>query len=142
MKKWLALALAFMALAWVSSCGQPPAADQAADLRLKASLFTAANRLNACLREQPPPGAELDDAQLLEYCFRDRPGKLEPFKDYNLRVRRAGGIAVMLVCTPDGEKALMEYAVCTRELYRNYRNATPPQPCEFTMDPARECPAD
>ncbi len=76
---------------------------------------------------------------LIQAATAHDPSLLEPFDGYHLEAGIQGEFGVVLVCTADGSRALLEDAGCTAALdAARYREA-PPTPCVFTIDPVCIC---
>lgn len=103
-------------------------------------LGSALTKLSAAaestVRYKAPPPA-LTDRELLVFATRHNPNLLAPFDDYTLLVLREDRHAVVLVCTKDGQKALMEDAGCSAELDARHWESS--RTCGFTVKPAVVC---
>ncbi|MDO9082484.1 MAG: hypothetical protein Q7U56_04300 [Humidesulfovibrio sp.] len=82
----------------------------------------------------------MSDDELLRYATSNNPKKLDPFVDYTLKVKRQNGHAAVLVCTADGQTALLEDAGCTFKMEQHHWKASPALPCDFTLDLDTVCP--
>jgi len=88
-----------------------------------------------------PASDTLSDAEFLAQSVAHDPGLLAPFSAYQIKAKRQGGHAVILVCPQDGAIALLEDAGCTAAMDRHRWRDNPKSPCIFTVDLARLCPA-
>ncbi|BBL70723.1 hypothetical protein MoryE10_13290 [Methylogaea oryzae] len=78
-----------------------------------------------------------DDATILKNATSPDPTLLAPvFKRYLLKTQYQQPYAVLLVCSKDGKRALMEDAGCSARLDRQVRS---PAPCEFTLRVENGC---
>lgn len=110
--------------------------SRAAEAEKMYILGSALTKLSASVEatvryEDPPQG--ISDKELLDLSTKHDPGLIEPFVDYNLRVSRQDGHAVVLVCDKDGKDGLLEDAGCSSEMDKHLWKETPPRPCEFTI---------
>lgn len=82
-----------------------------------------------------PPTEE--DAVLLRQATAHDPALLAPaFDPYLLRVQFQQPFAVLLLCTKDGRRAIMEDVGCSARLDRQVRGDAP---CEFTLRVSKGC---
>jgi hypothetical protein len=58
--------------------------------------------------------------------------------DYRIRMRADDRHAIVLMCSRDGKRALVEDAACTAGPDARHWEQTP-APCEFTLTAARAC---
>ena len=105
-------------------------------------LASALTKLSAVVEsavgfKDPPPG--LTDAGLVAFATQHDPTLRVPFEGYTLRTLRRDPHAAVLVCTPDGTRALLEDAGCSAALDKHRWKDDPPTPCEFTLDLAAVC---
>jgi hypothetical protein len=83
----------------------------------------------------------LSEEELLDFATRDDPSLREPFVQHKLHVLRQGKNSAVLVCTPDGRRALLEDAGCTGRFERHWWREDPSKSCAFTLDLAATCGA-
>jgi hypothetical protein len=105
-------------------------------------LASALTKLSAAVEsavgfKDPPAG--ITDAGLVEFATQHDPTLRTPFEGYTLRTLRRDPHAAVLVCTPDGKRALLEDAGCSAALDKHRWKDDPPTPCEFTLDLAAVC---
>lgn len=83
-------------------------------------------------------GAPTDnDAVILQNATRHNPRLLAPeLKSYLLKVRYQNPYAVLLLCSKDGNRAIMEDAGCSARLDRQVTHVAP---CEFTLRVSQGC---
>lgn len=105
-------------------------------------LASALTKLSAAVESavgfKDPPAA-ISDADLIVFATQHDPTLRAPFAGYRLRVLRRDPHAAVLVCTPDGQRALLEDAGCSAALDTHRWKDAPPTPCEFTVDLAAVC---
>lgn len=77
------------------------------------------------------------DAIILQKATHHDPRLLAPeFESYILKVQYQSPYAVLLLCSKDGTRAIMEDAGCSARLDRRVTHAAP---CEFTLHVIRDC---
>ena len=112
------------------------------DVEQMYGLASALTKLSAAVESavgfKDPPGG-LADAGLVEFATQHDPTLRAPFEGYTLRTLRQPPHAAVLVCTPDGQRALLEDAGCSAALDVHRWKDDPPTPCEFTLDLASVC---
>lgn len=81
-------------------------------------------------------GATLEsgERQFLEKVSAKEPSHLRYLdsKGYKTRVAIMNGHAVLLLCTPDGKRALFETIACAHKKPKRHKDASIPMACEFT----------
>ncbi len=101
-------------------------------LRLGSALTKLSAAVENSVRYKNPP-PDLSDAELLALATQHDPALLDPFRDYAVRVLRQDRHAIVLVCTQDRQRGLLEDAGCTGKLDKQSWKENPPQPCEFGL---------
>ena len=81
----------------------------------------------------------MSDEELLALSTQHDPSLLEPFKAYLVKVLRENRHAVVLVCSKDGMKGLLEDAACSRPMDKHLWKLEPPAPCQFTLSVTAVC---
>lgn len=114
-----------------ASCGFTQEKIDSETMHIKASALTKlSSAMEATVRhDSPPPG--LSEQELLKLAAKHDPALLENFKEYRLRVFTYNRHAVVMVCVPTGNVALLEDAGCTGKM--DYQRWKTPAPCEFTI---------
>ena len=130
-----ALALVVLIVAGCGSLGQVDDAETMS--QLGSELTYLSRSVDAQLLEEPV-GSAVSDNELLARSTAHDPGLLSPFKEYELRVLRGGTAAVLLVCTKDAARGLLEDAGCTARLDNSLWKRSN-APCTFTIDPSVAC---
>lgn len=93
-------------------------------------------KLDGCIRyENPPLG--LSDKKLIAYCTKRTPRLATALDGYVVKVKRNNTNAILLVCSPDERKALLEDTACTKRFdHQHWENTVP---CEFTLKLPEAC---
>ena len=103
---------------------------------LAATASDLARSVMQFAKNNPAEAALLDDQELVRRATAFDPNLLESYKGYVVRGTVDG---VILVCTGDGGRGLLEDAECSDKvdklLWSDY-NA----PCQFTLKPETACP--
>lgn len=107
---------------------------------LASALTKLSSAVESTVRYKSPPEATSDDG-LLAMATRHDPQLLTPFAPYQLKVLREERHAIVLVCTRDGKKALLEDAGCTAKFDVYLWQMTPPKSCAFTLSVQEVCAA-
>lgn len=76
---------------------------------------------------KPDPG--MSDEEFLKKATEHDPGLLKPFEGYKLRVLRQDGHVSILICTSDGDQALLQDVGCTNKFDNHIWQKEPPCPC-------------
>jgi hypothetical protein len=107
-------------------------------LQLGSALTKLSKAVEYTVRYTNPPEG-LSDQELLTRATQEDPTLLEPFKGFTVRVLRQDRHAIVLVCTLDRQRALLEDAGCTAKLDKHSWEEN--QRCEFTLSVSTVCPA-
>mgnify|MGYP001584438197 FL=1 len=110
-------------------------------LILGSALTKLSATVESTVRYKSPP-EDISDAELLTLSTKHDPPLLAPFEDYTMRVLQQDKHAIVLVCTKDGQRALLEDAGCTAELDKHLWKERPAKPCEFTLSIHAVCGAN
>ncbi|BCS89633.1 hypothetical protein [Pseudodesulfovibrio sediminis] len=100
------------------------------------SLTTAAQGYETYMKPDPA----MSDQAFLEAATANDPSLLTPFADYKLDVERQDGFVSILVCTPDGSKALLQDVGCTGEFDLPLWENDEPIPCDMVPSAFSLCP--
>lgn len=76
----------------------------------------------------------ISDNELLLRSSKNDHGLLEPFDEYNLKIKKDNKNVIILVGTKDGEKCLLEDASWTYELDKKHWKSPVTVPFKFTID--------
>lgn len=123
----------------LSACDDDKKAESEAMLAKAAQVTKLSKMLEATVRYKHPP-ADLDEQALLELATENDPKILDDFAGLKVRVLARERHGLVLICSQDGQRRLMEDAACTVEFdAHHWKEAT--QPCDFTLDTRTLCPA-
>jgi len=107
---------------------------------IKASQLTKLSAaVESTVRYKNPP-ADLDEHDLLMLATQHDPQLLENFSGFKVRALSEERHSVVLVCTEDGLRGLMEDAACTPALDRHHWRDSGSPPCDFTVETVSACP--
>ncbi|WP_412499974.1 hypothetical protein [Shewanella chilikensis] len=105
--------------------------------QLAPALTKVTSAAEATIRYENHP-ANLDGQTLLALATAHDASLLEPFSQYQLHLFRIEDHALLLLCSADGERALMEDSGCTAKLDKQqWQQGT--SPCETSIAPANIC---
>ena len=132
-------ALILFSFALFAGCAGTTVEPRDDELLIKASALTkvAAALESAVKFKDAPP--QLSEAELLHYATTHDPDLLQPFQGYVLRARRVGDMTSVLLCTKDGQSALIEDSGCTARSDLHLWDRSPPVTCVFQLDLAAVC---
>jgi hypothetical protein len=135
MKKLTIRAALLLLLSACTTTGGP--VQREAMLTQASALTKLSSAMESLIRYgQPQPG--LDDATLLAEGTREDPALMTPFAGFKVRVLNKDRHAVVLVCTKDGQRALLEDAGCTGKMDVHHWELAA-APCEFSVSVANAC---
>ena len=120
-------------------CSLCPPVNVEKMLELGSALTKLSTAVESTVRYKNPP-AGISDEDLLVMASQQDPELLRPFDEYKLRVLSQDKHAIVLVCTKDGKKGLMEDAGCSGKLDRHLWEEELVMPCEFTLSIPPACP--
>ncbi|MGY1488628.1 hypothetical protein ACW4YW_04370 [Methylobacillus pratensis] len=129
---WL-LAVLLMA---ASGCSSIRTSHEEAMLAEASSLTKLSAAVEATVRYEPG-ATDMDEQAILQHATAHDPELLNPFKHRLIRVKAEDRHAVLLVCTEDGHRGLLEDAGCNAPLDKHLWQAD--MPCEFTLQAADAC---
>jgi hypothetical protein len=124
--------LLFLLLALVSACAFTGEPNFEEEMYKRASALTKLSASMEALIRYGNPLARLSEAELLAEGTRHDPALLTNVGDYKIRVMSCGRHAVVLVCSKEGDRALLEDVGCTGKMDIHHwqkDNAA----CEFTV---------
>lgn len=105
---------------------------------LASALTHLSPQVEAVVRYGTPP-ANLTEDELLKLATKNDPGFLDTFNVYRLRVFSQDRHAIVLLCSEDGKRGLLEDLGCTAPLDRNLWKEDAAMPCEFTLSSELGC---
>jgi hypothetical protein len=125
----LALVAGIAALG-IACCPRVPEDSTATMEELGSRLtYVTAQVKGAILDKSLPESAR--DREVFTLATKHDPDLAKPFDNYVVRVLWIGNDALLLVCTKDGQVALLEDATCTPRLDGRLWETTPRRSCEF-----------
>ena len=129
---------AMMTLLLISGCVHCRPNEGETMRPLASALTKLSAQVEAVVRYGSPP-ANATDEELLKLATKSDPGLLDGFKVYNLRVHSQERHAIVLLCSEDGKRGLLEDLGCTAALDRNLWKEDAAMPCEFTLSIELKC---
>ncbi|MDH5571771.1 MAG: hypothetical protein OEY89_08405 [Gammaproteobacteria bacterium] len=87
-------------------------------LPLAAELLKASAAVESTVRYKKPDPA-LKDRKLLMFATQHDPELAIPFESYEIKIYQQNRHALVLVCSADGARGLLEDAGCTKEMDRH-----------------------
>lgn len=135
------LLLAILVLPSCFATGNPIAEQpDAEEMMVMASRLTKLSAaVESTVRYKNPP-ANLDENELLQLSVRHDPQLLENFTGFKVRVLSQDRHAIVLVCTKEADRSLLEDAGCTSAMDKHHWRDSPQSACNFTMDTETDCP--
>ena len=124
----------------VSACAINANADNDGMFIMSSQLTKLSAAVESTVRYKNPP-ADLDEQGLLILSTQHDSQLLENFSGFKVRALSKERHSVVLICTVDGLRGLLEDAACTPALDRHHWKDSPNQPCEFTVETVTACPA-
>ena len=136
------LLLVILALPSCFATGEPLAEQPCAGgMMVRASRLTKlSTAVESTVRYKNPP-AELDESELLHLSVKHDPQLLENFAGFKVRVLSQHRHAIVLVCSIEGDRGLLEDAGCTSAMDRHHWRDSPQSACDFTMSAVTDCPS-
>lgn len=126
-----------IAFTFVAGC-RVSGADEEEMYRLASALTKLSAAVEATVRyEEPPPGT--GEQELLRLATQHDPSLLRPFENYFVRAVSRDRHAIVLLCTKDKTRGLIEDAGCSAKLDAHLWQANPPKACEFTIKVEQTC---
>jgi len=135
----LKLTLFVVAWTFLASCQVTRANDEEM-YRLASALTKLSAAVEATVRYENPP-AGISEEELLRLATQHDPVLLKPFESYFVRVLSRDRHAIVLVCTKDKVRGLLEDAGCSARLDVHLWQAQPPKSCNFTVKVEDVCAA-
>ena len=119
-------------------CAHIRADEEQKMLTLGSALTKLSAAVESTVRYKNPP-AEIGNAELLILATQHDPKLLEPFVGYIVKVLREDKHAIVLICTGDSKRALLEDAGCSPKLDKHLWKEYPPKECRFTLKVREVC---
>lgn len=120
----------------VGGCGKKDKPDKKVMYKLASSLTKLAAAVESTVRYKKPP-AGISDKDLLKLATKHDPKLLEPFKEYTVKVSQKNKHALVLVCTKDGKRGLLEDAGCSSAMDKHLWESK--SSCKFSLDADKVC---
>lgn len=117
-------------------CGKKDKPDAKTMSKLASSLTKLASAVESTVRYKKPPKG-ISDAELLKLATKHDPKILAPFKNYVVKVLNQNRHGVVLVCSKDGKRGLLEDAGCSRAMDKQLWKGS--ASCKFTLKPGSVC---
>ena len=130
--------LCVLIAALMSACAVTPDKEASEEMYKRASALTKLSAAMEAHIRYGNPRAGAAEAELLAAGTAHDPVLLTNVGDYRIRLRGDDRHAIVLMCSKDGMRALLEDAGCTGELDMHHWNK-PPVACEFTLSAAKAC---
>ena len=99
---------------------------------MASSLTKLSSEVEALIRYGNPPENATEDA-LFAIATKNDKGFIDAFGDYKLRLHAQNKHAIILLCTKDGKRGLLEDLGCTGTLDRNLWEEDAEKPCAFSL---------
>ena len=130
--------MVFVLIVVFLGCAHIRADEEQKMLTLGSALTKLSAAVESTVRYKNPP-AEIGNAELLILATQHDPKLLEPFGDYTVKVLREDQHAIVLICTGDSKRALLEVAGCTPRLDKHLWKEYPAKECRFTLTVREVC---
>jgi hypothetical protein len=121
----------------ISGCASTQESAQAEEMYIQASALTKLSAAVESMVRYKNPSPSWTDEELLAASTEHDPRLLGSLAGYKLLVLNQDRHAIVLVCTPSGERSLLEDAGCTGQMDRHRWKAV--SSCEFTLSPDNVC---
>lgn len=116
----------------ISGCAAKSTVEQEKMFILASVLTKLSSSVEAAIRYENPD-KNLSDDELLEFSTKDDSSLRMAFSDYKVKILNENRHAIVLVCTQDETKALLEDIACTGEMDRHHWEFEEDKPCAFTL---------
>jgi len=123
---------------FLSGCVQTFANEQEDMLVLASALTKLSSAVESTVRYKNPPD-NATEIELLELSTQHDPRLLAPFEDYQIRVMTESRHAIVLICTADGTRRLLEDVGCSAELDFHHWEESVSNQCEFSLNVLEIC---
>jgi hypothetical protein len=122
----------------IASCLHAGAGEHEELQKARGAMRNLSKAMEACYKYENPPD-ELRGRALLEYCTKHNPRLRDFFENFTLKFKHDQGYAVVLVCSQDGSRWLMEDLSCTGVMDSPPMDNEPERPCELSLDAGNRC---
>jgi hypothetical protein len=122
----------------VAGCAHCPAKDDEKMLSLAVSLTKLSTKVESVVRYgNPPENASTND--LLKLAVQRESTLLDDFSGYEIRIISSEKHAILLLCSGDGKRGLLEDLGCTAMLDRNLWREESDMPCRVSLSVELGC---
>ena len=128
----------FILVALLSACAVTKGRESADEMYVRASALTKLSAAMEAHVRYGNPLARATEAELLAEGTKHDPALLTNLGEYRVRIRNDERHAMVLMCSKDGTRILLEDAGCTGEMDLHHWDK-PDLPCEFTLAAASVC---
>ncbi len=125
-------------LVLLSACAFAQQIDSEEMYTRAAALTKLSSAVQAFVRYESVPD-NMTEAEVLRLATKHDSGLLVPFSAYQLRVMRLNRQVIMLMCSADGTRGLLEDVGCTARLDKHHWQSSKGEPCEFTLKASEIC---
>lgn len=133
----MALVAALLLSACSTSVDSAPSAKERG--RLSTQMVNLSSAVDAYFADLPQAPTDSDAIILQKATTHDKRLLAPEFARYLLKVQYQNPYAVLLLCSKDGQQAIMEDAGCSARLDRQVMHRAP---CEFTLRIKQGCQVD
>lgn len=116
----------------ISGCAAKSTVEQEKIFTLASALTKLSSSVEATVRYENPD-KKLSDKELLEFSTKHDSSLRAPFSDYKVKILNENRHAIVLICTQDETKALLEDVACTAEMDKHHWQIEEEKPCSFTL---------
>lgn len=116
----------------ISGCAAKSTVEQEKMFTLASALTKLSSTVEATVRYENPD-KNLSDEELLEFSTKNDSSLRASFSGYKVKILNENRHAIVLICTQDETKALLEDAACTGEMDRHHWQLEEGKPCAFTL---------
>ncbi len=120
----------------LAACGKGDKPDKKEMYKLASSLTKLASAVESTVRYKKPPKG-ISDKELLKLATNHDPKLLSPFKKYTVKVSQQNRHGIVLVCTGNGKRGLLEDAGCSTAMDKHLWKGS--ASCKFTLKAEDVC---
>lgn len=133
-----AILFSAIAIILVSGCSITSAGERERMLIIASSLTKLTKAVESTVRYKNPPSG-IADGELLKLSTLHDPGLLAPFAEYKVLAKSENRHAIVLVCTADGMRGLLEDVGCSANLDSHLWELQIQNNCEFILSVEDVC---
>ena len=116
----------------ISGCAAKSNVEQERMFTLASALTKLFSSVEATVRYENPD-KNLSDEELLEFSTKHDSSLRTPFSDYKVKILNENRYVIVLICTQNGTKALLEDVTCTAEMDKHHWQIEEEMLCSFTL---------